>query len=108
MMAAAVFFILFAPFGLLSYLPLAALANDISFQILLGLQLATIALIVAATAVQCKLGVFENPAYALASPLSGALISFGFLSAIADAGKKGAVSWRDRQYTVSENQHPIH
>jgi len=108
MMAAAVFFILFAPFALLSYLPAASMANNISFPVLLGLQLATVSLIVAATAVQCRLGVFENPAYALASPLSGALITFGFLSAIADAGKKGAVSWRDREYTVSENQHPIH
>lgn len=108
MMAVAVFFLLFAPFALLPYLPAAALANNISFQILLGIQLATAALIVAVTAVQCRLGVFESPAYALASPLSGALIAFGFLSAIADAGKKGAVSWRDRQYTVGENQHPIH
>lgn len=107
MMAAAVFFILFAPFALLPYLPFAALANNLSFRILLGVQLATIVLIIAATAVQCRLGVFESPAYALASPLSGALVSFGFLSAIADARKKGAVSWRDRQYTVSESQHPI-
>jgi chlorobactene glucosyltransferase len=107
MMAAAVFFILFAPFALLPYLPFAAFANNVSFQILLVIQLAVIALIVATTAVQCRLGVFESPAYALASPLSGALISFGFLSAIADARKKGAVSWRDRQYTVSESQHPV-
>jgi glycosyltransferase involved in cell wall biosynthesis len=107
LMAAAVFFILFAPFAFLPYLPAAALAGNVSFQILLGLQLAAIALIIATTAVQCRLGVFESPAYALASPLSGALISFGFLSAIADARKTGAVNWRDRQYTVSESQHPI-
>lgn len=107
MMAAAVFFILFAPFAFLPYLPAAALANNISFQILLGTQLAAIALVIATTAVQCRLGVFESPAYALASPLSGALISFGFLSAIADARKIGAVSWRGRQYTVSQSQHPI-
>lgn len=108
MMAIAVFFILFAPFAFVPYLPAATLANNVSFGILLGIQLATIALIIVATAIQCWLGVFENPAYALAAPLSGALISFGFLSAIADARKKGAVRWRDRQYTVSENQHPIH
>ena len=107
MMAVAVLFILFVPFALLPYLPAATLANNISFQILLGLQLGAIALIVTTTAVQCWFGVFESPAYALASPLSGALISFGFLSAIAVARKKGAVSWRDRQYTVSENQHPL-
>lgn len=107
MMAVAVFFILFVPFALLPYLPFASLANNLSFQILLGVQFATIALIIVATAVQCQLGVFESPAYALASPLSGAIVSFGFLSAIADAGKKGAVSWRDRRYTVRESQHPI-
>jgi len=107
MMAVAVLFILFVPFALLPYLPAATLANNISFQILLGLQLGAIALIVATTAVQCWFGVFESPAYALASPLSGALISFGFLSAIAVARKKGAVSWRDRQYTISESQHPL-
>lgn len=113
LMVIAVFFILFAPFALLPYLPAAAAAsanniNNISFQLLLGIQLAAIALIFVATAVQCKLGVFESPLYALASPLSGALVSFGFLSAIVDAGNGGTVSWRDRQYTVSENQHPIH
>jgi chlorobactene glucosyltransferase len=107
MMAVAVLFIMFVPFALLPYLPAATLANNISFQILLGLQLGAIALIVATTAVQCWLGVSENPAYALASPLSGALISFGFLSAIAVARKRGAVSWRDRQYTISESQHPL-
>jgi hypothetical protein len=107
LMAAAVFFILFAPFAFLSYLPVAVLANNISFPILLGSQLATISLIIATTAVQCRLGVFESPLYALASPLSGALISFGFLSAIAGAVKKGTVNWRDRQYIVSERQHPL-
>jgi chlorobactene glucosyltransferase len=39
--------------------------------------------------------------------LSGALVSFGFLSAIADAKKKGAVSWRDRKYTITKNQNPL-
>jgi chlorobactene glucosyltransferase len=39
--------------------------------------------------------------------LSGALISFSFMSAIVDAKKKGAVSWRDRKYTISNNQNPI-
>lgn len=108
LMAVAVFFILFAPFAFLPYLPAATMANNVSFQILLGTQLATIVAVITVTAIQCRLGVFENPAYAFASPVSGALISFGFLSAIADARKRGAVNWRDRQYTVSENQHPIH
>ncbi len=108
LMVIAVFFILFAPFGLVLYMPIARLADDLSFTILLCVQLATIALIFATTTIQCIKGVFENPAFAMAAPLSAALISFGFITAIADAKKRGAVSWRDREYTVSENQHPIH
>jgi hypothetical protein len=56
---------------------------------------------------QSKFGIFQNPLYALASPLSGALISFSFISSILDAKKKGAINWRDRQYTINEYQHPL-
>jgi chlorobactene glucosyltransferase len=107
MMVLAVFFILFAPFVSLPYLSLASSVGNASFQILLGLQTSVIALIIAATAVQCRMAIFENPVYALAAPLSGALISFSFISAIADAKKKDAVSWRDRKYTVNQKQNPL-
>lgn len=107
LMTVAVFFILFAPFAFLPYLPFSVLANNMSFQILIDVQLAAVGLIMAATAVQCRHGVFESPAYALAAPLSGAIISAGFLSALADARKKGAVTWRDRTYTVGEKQNPL-
>jgi chlorobactene glucosyltransferase len=107
-MVLAVFFILFAPFASLSYLPIASFAGNASFQILFGLQMSAIALIIATTATQCRLAIFESPVYAFAAPLSGALISFSFMSAIADAKKKGTVSWRGRQYTISGNQHTIH
>ena len=108
MMAMAVFFILFAPFASLPYLPVASFAGgNISFQILFGLQISAIALIMVTTAVQCRLAIFESPVYAFAAPLSGALISLSFMSAIADAKKKGAVSWRDRKYIISKTQNPV-
>ena len=105
MMVLAVFFILFAPFASLSYLPVASFffAENASFHILLGLQISAIALIIATTAAQCRLAIFESSVYAFAAPLSGAVISFSFISAIADAKKKDAVSWRDRQYTIRRN-----
>ncbi|HEX2107606.1 MAG TPA: glycosyltransferase [Nitrososphaera sp.] len=109
MMVMAVFFILFAPFVSLPYLVLgSSLAGNISFRILLGLQVSAIALIMITVAAQCRLAIFENPLYAFAAPLSGGLISFSFLSAIVDAKKKGAVSWRDRNYTITKNQNPLH
>jgi cellulose synthase/poly-beta-1,6-N-acetylglucosamine synthase-like glycosyltransferase len=108
MMTIAVFFILFAPFVSLPYLPVvASLSGNTSFQILFGLQISAIALIMVTTAVQCRLAIFESPVYAFAAPLSGGLISLSFMSAIADAKKKGAVSWRDRKYIISNTQNPI-
>ena len=108
-MAIAIFFILFAPFASLSYLPVVAsfAGNTSSFQMLFGLQISAITLIMVTTAVQCRLAIFESPVYALAAPLSGALISLSFMSAIADAKKKGAVSWRDRKYIISKTQNPV-
>ena len=107
MMAMAVFFILFAPFASLPYLILASFAGNISFQILFGLQISAIALIIVTTAVQCRLAIFESPLYAFTAPLGAALISLSFMSAIADAKKKGAVSWRDRKYVISKTQNPV-
>ena len=106
-MVTAVFFILFAPFVSLPYLLVASFVGNLSFPILLGLQVSTIALIMITIAAQCRLAIFENPLYAFAAPLSGSLISFSFMSAIADAKKKGAVSWRDRKYTITKNQNPL-
>jgi chlorobactene glucosyltransferase len=110
MMAMAVFFILFAPFASLPYLPVAAsfAGGNISFQMLFGLQISAISLIIVTTAVQCRLAIFESPVYAFAAPLSGALVSLSFMSAIADAKKKkGAVSWRDRKYIINKTQNPV-
>jgi glycosyltransferase involved in cell wall biosynthesis len=113
LIALAVFFIMFAPFVFLPYtLPVYALAADglagLTAKILLGVHLSTITILVVTTAVQSRLGVSQSPAYALGSPISGALIYLGFASAIVDARKKNAVDWRGRRYTVSEKQNFLH
>ena len=109
LMTLAVFFILLVPFLSVPYTIFASgLAGNISTGILMIVQISAVILIIATTALQCAKGVYENPVYALAAPLSGALVSFGFLSAIISARRKRSVNWRDRQYTISENQHPIY
>lgn len=113
LIAAAVFFILFAPFLFLAYsLPVLALADgslSAPTAMALGIvQALTIAVLVLTTAVQSRFGVFQSPAYALGAPLGGALIYLGFASAIVDARKKDAVSWRGRSYTVTEKQSFMH
>jgi cellulose synthase/poly-beta-1,6-N-acetylglucosamine synthase-like glycosyltransferase len=107
--AMATFFLLFEPFLVLVYsVWLYASIGGLVPDIMLATNLATVALIFLTTAFQCKRGLFENPLYALGSPLGGALIAFGFFVAIASAKRKDAVRWRDRTYTISEGQHPIH
>jgi glycosyltransferase involved in cell wall biosynthesis len=109
LIAAAVFFILFAPFLFLGYsLPVVVIADGPlsapTAIALIAVQALTISALLLTTAVQSRFGVFQSPAYALGAPVGGALICFGFISAIVDARKKDAVSWRDRRYTVSEKQ----
>lgn len=113
LIAVAVFFILFAPFAFLAYsVPAIAVVTGglagLAGQILIGVQAATIAILMIATAVQSRFGVFQSAAYALGAPIGGTLIYFGFASAIVDARKKGAVNWRGRQYTLSEKQSFMH
>lgn len=109
LIAAAVFFILFAPFLFLGYsLPVVALADGPlsapTAVALVAVQALTISALLLTTAVQSRFGVFQSPAYALGAPIGGALIYLGFISAIVDARKKDAVNWRGRRYTVSEKQ----
>jgi len=109
LMTLAVFFILLVPFLSIPYTILASgLAGNISRDVLILTQTALVIVILFTTAFQCSRGLYQNPLYAMAAPLSGAIVSFGFLSAIIDAARRRAVSWRGRHYTVSENQHPIY
>jgi glycosyltransferase involved in cell wall biosynthesis len=108
MMTVAVFFLLLEPFLLLAYsAPQCILSNDLVSQLLFNINLVAVCIIILANAIQSKLGVFQNPIYALASPLSAAIISVCFISSILSAKKGGSVNWRDRRYTVHQNQHPL-
>jgi chlorobactene glucosyltransferase len=108
MMTIAVFFLLFEPFLLVPYsLVLYLQSDDFVSQIMFDINLGTVCIIILANAIQSKFGVFQNPFYALASPLSAAIISLSFIASILSAKKAGAVNWRDRRYTVRESQHPL-
>ncbi|MFL6331599.1 MAG: glycosyltransferase [Nitrososphaeraceae archaeon] len=108
MMTIAVFFLLFEPFLLVPYsLVLYLQSDDFVSQIIFDINLGTVCIIILANAIQSKFGVFQNPFYALASPLSAAIISLSFIASILGAKKEGAVNWRDRRYTVRESQHPL-
>ncbi|MBV9177794.1 MAG: glycosyltransferase [Nitrososphaeraceae archaeon] len=108
LMTIAIFFLLLEPFLLISYsLMIHHSISDFVSQLMLDINLITIAIVTLASAIQSKFAVFQNPLYALACPLGGAIISLCFLSSILDAKKVGAVNWRGRKYTINENQHPL-
>jgi hypothetical protein len=108
MMTVAVFFLLFEPFLILPYsLVLYLQSDEVVIQVLLNINLGTLGIIILANAIQSKYSVLQNPFYALASPLSAAIISISFVASIVDEKKTGAVNWRDRTYTIRENQHPL-
>jgi chlorobactene glucosyltransferase len=108
MMTIAIFFLLFEPFLLIAYsLPQSIRSNDFASQMLFNVNLGTVCVIILASAIQSKFGVFQNPLYALASPVSAAIISASFITSILGTKKAGSVNWRDRHYTVSQNQHPL-
>ena len=111
LMSVAVFFLLFVPFLLIPYSLVSFTINTstdlLVEKILLYVIIATDILVLLTNAIQSRLALFQNPIYALGSPASGAIISLSFISSIIDAKKIGAVNWRNRQYTVKENQNPL-
>jgi hypothetical protein len=107
-MTIAIFFLLLEPFLLMSYsLMIYHSTSDFASQLMWDINLITIAIVALASAIQSKFAVFQNPLYALACPLGGAIISLCFLSSILDAKKVGAVNWRGRKYTINENHPPL-
>jgi len=109
LMAIAIFFLLFEPFLLLPYslLFLNVARDDIFSLILIVSDTMASAIIILSSVIQLRFSIFQNPLYALASPLGGAIISFSFITSIIDAKKKGTVSWRGRHYALNEKQHPF-
>jgi chlorobactene glucosyltransferase len=109
LMAIAIFFLLFEPFLLLPYslLFVNLVREDILSLVLIVSDAVASVIIILSSVIQLRLGIFQNPLYALGSPLGGAIISLSFITAIIDGKKNGVVSWRGRKYTLSEKQHPL-
>lgn len=108
LMVIALFFLLLVPFIMLpySYLLLLAYGDPLSY-ILLITSTMTCVLIVLSNAMHSKFALRQSALYAIASPIAAVIISFSFISSIIDANKPGAVIWRNRRYTVKEQQNPL-
>jgi chlorobactene glucosyltransferase len=74
--------------------------NNLLVKVLVTINLVTIAMLISTSLIQLKFGLFENLIYALASPIGGAIISFGFIFYLIDAKRNNnVVNWRGRKYT---------
>ena len=106
----ATFFLLLIPFISLfvfHFLSIMSNFNTSGKDILLLVNLNTIALIVLSSAIQSKYILFNSSLYSLASPIAGTIICLAFLSSIIDAKKKEIIRWRGRGYTINTSQHPL-
>jgi chlorobactene glucosyltransferase len=106
----ATFFLLLIPFISLFVFPFLSIMSNFNTSgkdILLLVNLNTIALIVLSSAIQSKYILFNSSLYSLASPIAGTIICLAFLSSIIDAKKKEIIKWRGRGYTINTSQHPL-
>lgn len=106
----ATFFLLLIPFISLFVFPFLSIMSNFNISgkdILLLVNLITIALIVLSSAIQSKYILFNSSLYSLASPIAGTIICLAFLSSIIDAKKKEIIKWRGRGYTINTSQHPL-
>jgi glycosyltransferase involved in cell wall biosynthesis len=106
----ATFFLLLIPFISLFVFPFLSIMSNFNTSgkdILLLVNLNTIALIVLSSAIQSKYILFNSSLYSLASPIAGTIICLAFLSSIIDAKKKEIIKWRGRGYTIDTSQHPL-
>ena len=106
----ATFFLLLIPFISLFIFPFLSIMSNFNTSgkdILLLVNLNTIALIGLSSAIQSKYILFNSSLYSLASPIAGTIICLAFLSSIIDAKKKEIIRWRGRGYTINTSQHPL-
>ncbi len=108
LMVIAIFFLMLEPFIILpySYWILLKYGDPISYILSITSTL-TIILILVSNVMHSRFALCQSPIYTLASPIAAGIISFSFISSIIDANKPGAVTWRNRHYTVREHQHPL-
>ncbi|MDQ2685756.1 MAG: glycosyltransferase [Thermoproteota archaeon] len=72
--------------------------------LLLSLILASMLLLIITSVLELKSSILQNPIYSLFFPLSSSFIFIAFLSSIINSRRKYVVSWKDRMYSIKENE----
>ena len=98
--------LLIFPFSISMVLQYENISNNV-FELsllLLSLIIASILLLIITSVLELKSSILQNPIYSLFFPLSSSFVFIAFLSSIINSRSKYVVSWKDRMYSIKENE----
>ena len=101
----AVLFLLFMPFVIAAYA--AAHLGTVPGQAMFWTSIAASALIYAGGTLDAKKGLSIRPIYSVFAPVGSLVVVLGFLAGLVQAKSDGAVSWRDRRYSMKDHKSSI-
>lgn len=72
--------------------------------VLLSLTITSILLLIITSILELKYSILQNPFYSFGFPLACSFVFIAFLTSIINSGSKNSINWKDRRYTIKENQ----
>ena len=72
--------------------------------VLLFLTLTSMLLLIITSILELKYSILQNPFYSFCFPLACSFVFIAFLTSIINSGRKNAINWKDRRYTIKENE----
>ena len=72
--------------------------------VLLFLTITSMLLLIITSILELKYSILQNPFYSFCFPLACSFVFIAFLTSIINSGRKNAINWKDRRYTIKENE----
>ncbi|HET9806121.1 MAG TPA: hypothetical protein VFP49_04360 [Nitrososphaeraceae archaeon] len=72
--------------------------------VLLSLTITSMLLLIITSILELKYSILQNPLYSFGFPLACTFVFIAFLTSIINFGSKDAINWKDRRYTIKENE----
>jgi glycosyltransferase involved in cell wall biosynthesis len=72
--------------------------------VLLSVTITSMLLLIITSILELKYSILQNPLYSFGFPLACSFVFIAFLTSIINSGSKDAINWKDRGYTIKENE----
>jgi glycosyltransferase involved in cell wall biosynthesis len=72
--------------------------------VLLSVTITSMLLLIITSILELKYSILQNPLYSFGFPLACSFVFIAFLTSIINSGSKDAINWKDRRYTIKENE----